>query len=606
MEDLQYIPIPQYPPFQLRSSLIDKDPVIWVHLLEGYIRLLRLLLADTVKLNVKSQQQLSSFLQSFLQETAGEKTKVFSLGAVNPDIRSNTATLRVYVFQLIKAHSLVKLGLGGASLWNFVHVYVEKNSNTVRGLLDGSYKSPLNDNKKSGNLSSISLLQKYLESEITNNGFQVLDLQVFQSLLGLHTTNSATKILLTGSKSSIPAKEKKITSGNSSFAEKFVDEAWIEILERLFAGGKSIHADTVKNVMVVSLLSLSAAKMARLVSSLGLTSPGTLASAPLLSSVILSDAYKQAQPGLEERVPFLKSIKYKRPKYEPKDVEFLVDMFLTLTVGKARSILVENDGNVERATEVLLENPTVIESLEEYEEPAEFQVSQEAVVRELERFKPKANETTQIVRKRSKVTNSNDTKNKTLTAALRLLYESDEDERDDTYDDQEHTSGSALETDRNKTKLAVLDDNARNTPEPEVEKNELNLFGYLKEHGEEVFDKKSRKLQTRLDMKELTKWSDEQLEGWHRMLVRSPRRFRLLEEQYVAYFGNRKQAEQKSKPSRGGTKASNLENSTKAANSSPSERQKAQNERNKSSRANHSRKKGHNNKTRAELAGMRT
>lgn len=606
MEGLQYIPIPLYPPFQLRSSLIDKDPVIWVHLLEGYIRLLQLLLADSVKLNVKSQQQLSSFLQSFLQETAGEQSKVFSLGAVNPDIRSNTATLRVYVFQLIKAHSLVKLGLGGASLWNFVHVYVEKNSNIVRGLLDGSYKSPLNDNKKSGNLSSISLLQKYLESEITNKSFQDIDLQVFQTLLGLHTTHSATKIVLTGSQSTVPAKEKKISMGNSSFAEKFVDETWVEILERLYAGGKSIHADTIKNVMVVSLLSLSAAKMARLVSSLGLTSPGTLASAPLLSAVILSEAYKQAQPGLEERVPFLKNIKFKRPKYEQKDVDFLVDMFLTLSVGQAKSILVENEGNVERATEVLLENPSVIESLEEYEEPVEFQVSQDVVNRELERFKPKANETTQVVRKRSKAANSDETRNKTLTAALRLLYESDEDERDDTYDDQEHTSGSALETDKNKTKLAVLDDNARNTPEPEVEKNELNLFGYLKEHGEEVFDKKARKLPTRQDMKDLTKWSDEQLEGWYRMLVRSPRRFRLVEEQYVAYFGNRKQAEQKPKPSRGGTKPSSLESPAKPQESAPNERQKAQNERNKSSRANHGRKKGHNSKTRAELAGMRT
>ena len=77
-EDTIYIPIPHYPPFKLRSSLIDKDPVIWVHLLEAYIHLMTVLLdPETPKLNVKSQQQLQLFLKIFLFETCEEETKIF-------------------------------------------------------------------------------------------------------------------------------------------------------------------------------------------------------------------------------------------------------------------------------------------------------------------------------------------------------------------------------------------------------------------------------------------------------------------------------------------------------------------------------------------------
>ena len=77
-DDTVYIPIPHYPPFKLRSSLIDKDPVIWVHLLEGYIKLMQFLLdVNSPKLTIKSQQQLQLFLKNFLVETSEEESKIF-------------------------------------------------------------------------------------------------------------------------------------------------------------------------------------------------------------------------------------------------------------------------------------------------------------------------------------------------------------------------------------------------------------------------------------------------------------------------------------------------------------------------------------------------
>lgn len=624
MSEEIYVPIPHYPPFKLRSSLIDKDPVIWVHLLEGYIDLCKLLLSGEISLNVKSVQQLQLFIKVFLSETAEESTRIFSLGAINPDIKKNTASLRAYVFQLIKSFSVVKLGLTGESLWNFVVVYVENNAFTVRGLVDGSFKSPMNDNKKSGKISLIPVLRKHLESLMGSGKLPDDHLRVFSMLVGQHIASGGVtvqKVLLTGNSSSrngkVLAKDKYKGTGTNAlqFAELFVNEEWIETLERLYAGGKSIHAAVVKNWMVVSVLSLSTAKLARVVSTLGINNAGQMVLAPLLSAIILSDAYKNLNPGLEARLPFLNNIAFAGDVADPvnaADVEFLVGMFPNLTEKKAAAILRMNEGNAEKVTHMLLEDPLIIDTIpEEPIRPAKTskpsaQIKDSELQRGIERFKLNENETVETVGKKPQNISEAEMKKRTLSAALKLLYESDEDERDDTYDDQEHTSGAAFqEFDRkpkgkDKARVAVLDENTEgdsteleSPAPPEVDKTELNLFGYFKAEGEAAFDKTTRKLKLRQDMKAATKWSDEQIEGWFRMLQKSPRRFRLLEEQYVFHFSNRKVAQRPVPKS--------------AEKSSPQpdrKRVNARNEKQKSSRANHNRKSGHNKKSKAELAGL--
>ncbi|SGZ55675.1 CIC11C00000001084 [Sungouiella intermedia] len=619
MSEELYIPIPHYPPFKLRSSLIDKDPVIWVHLLEGYLDLCKLLLSGDVVLNVKSAQQLQLFIKVFLSETAQETTQIFSLGAINPDIKKNTTLLRAYVFQVIRSYSAVKLALNGESLWNFVLIYVEHNVSTVRGLIDGSLKSPLNDNKKSGKILLIPLLRKHLESLISLGKMPDDHLKYFASLLGQHTlTLKVQKVLVTSSHSKVLAKDKYKGNGSNSlqFAEAFVNEDWIEMLERLYAGGKSIYAQTVKNWMVVSVLSLSTAKLAKVVSTLGINSAESMILAPLLSALILSDAYKQLNPGLEARLPFLSNIAF-AGAVEPvneADVEFLVGMFPSLTPTKAATILRMNGCDAEKVTHLLLEDPllinTIPEELETKKAPKPIKASE--LERGIERFKLRDNETTQSVSKQQPKSSETDIKNKTLSAALRLLYESDEDERDDTYDDQEHTSGMAfLEYDRkpknkDKARVAVLDEDTEDAQDtesasspapPEVSNIELNLFDVLKTNGETAFEKTSRKLKVRQDMKLATEWTDEQIEGWYRMIKKSPRRFRLLEEQYVFHFSNRKTLATTSNAS----KASQ----TPGGNNPDRKKVNARNEKQKSSRANHNRKSGHNKKAKAELAGLR-
>lgn len=615
-----YIPIPHYPPFQLRSSLIDKDPVIWVHLLEGYIDLLKVLLSGEVILSTKSLHQLQLFVKVFLAETVQESTRIFSLGAINPEIRANTATLRAYVFQLIRSYSVVKLALTGESIWNFVLIYVEHNATSVRGLIDGSIKSPMNDNKKSGKLSLIPVLRNHLESILGLEKMPQEFIKYAAMLLGQHiAVSSQQKILLTGAsaKYKVLAKDRFKGSGSSAlqFAESFVNEEWIEALERLFAGGKSVHAENIRNWMVVSILSLSTAKLAKVVTSLGINSAGSMILAPLLSAVILSDAYKELNPGLETRLPFLASITLSVPPDDSK-VQLLVEMFPELTPEKAGTILAMNEGDTEKVTHILLENPLVIDTIPEKKkiqkktdlQPAKLSDSVKKQANE--RFSLRAHETVDNISRRNV---TGDIKEQTLTAALQLLYESDEDERDDTYDDHEQTSGLAfLEYNRKpkgkaQARVAVLNDNSEGEDDAENEENEnfeaneelkmeLNLFGYFKSEGESAFDKRSRNLKARNEMKKATQWTDEQIEGWYRMLRKSPKRFRLLEEQYVFHFSNKKMAAR--------AKKSPAPEANKPKPPADRKRSNARNEKNKASKANHNRKTGHNRKSKAELAGL--
>lgn len=629
MDNQLAVPIPQYPPFKLRSSLIDKDPVIWVHLLEGYIQLFQLLLSDEVALTVKSQQQLQQFLKSFLQETAEETTKIFSLGAINPDIKKNTATLRAYVLAVVRAHSIVKLGITGHSLWHFVVVYVEKNASLVRSLIDGTFKSPLNDNRKSSNISLVPALQASIETQITEGSFDASAQQVLFLLLGHHAAPlKAQTILLSGQakKARVLAKDRDRNMSSSlsalAFAEGFVRPEWVEMLERLYSGGRSVHAETVKNCMVISVLALSVSKLATLVSTLGINSAESMAAYPLFSSIIISDAYKALNSGLEEKLPFLHSLKVDggtaEEEVNEKDVEFLLDMFPTLTPGKAKVALLKNERNADKVTGMLLDDPLMIESIpEELERPDEeppIQVSQEELRRGIERFQLNENETTTPVQKKEQPLSEDEIKKRTLSAALQMLYESDEDERDDTYDDQEHNTGVAFEeyehktSSKEKARLAVFEDdddestNREGTPQNaianELEKTELNLFGYFKSSGESTFDRSGRKTKLRDEIKSVSKWSDEQIEGWFKMLKKSPKRFRLLEERFAEQFSNRKVSERQ-------LKVKNLiKQASPKPDSSNQKRAHARNERQKSSRANHNRKSGHDRKTRANLAGM--
>lgn len=648
MEEEIHIPIPHYPPFKLRSSLIDKDPVIWVHLLEAYIRLFKFLLSKeenaTKILTIKSQQQLQLFLKVYLYETSQEASQVFSLGAINPEIKENTYKLKVYVFQFLRNFSLVKLQLTGEAIWNFISVYVYSNPIFVRGLVDGSYKSKFNDNKKSGSISCVKLVQSHLQEVILKGKFSNVDLSTLSFLLGQHGGGTSQTFSLSGPGSTVTTINKK-GSNSLSFAEEFVNPQWIEILEKLYANGRAIGSVASKNIMIASLVSLSVAKVAKLAMDLGVKNVKTLIISPLFSSIIISEPFQELIPGLEERLQFLRKISFKADHEEDvetgsglpgdEEIHFLQEIFPTLSKSTAITILLENDGNVETVTSTLLENPEMIEKIKDHE-PAKAAKKKKAKISQtmLDRFSNAGFENEALIsRHKTLDVNTAEAKEKTLSSVLRMMYDSDEDEPDDTYDDVMATVSTGANEDSKATKrggrptnkLSVyVDDNDEerldgtdsmgntivskvnpaSSPPPTIGRisaQERTLFAEYKDCGAALFDKEARKDESQMAssrkiIKRETGWTDERIENWFKMVSRSPNTFRALEEDYYNSGNPNKK------------NASITPNSVKKKTVSrppvPEKQTRARNEKKKSSKANHNRKAAHKSKAKGDLVGL--
>ncbi|ODQ77850.1 hypothetical protein BABINDRAFT_163229 [Babjeviella inositovora NRRL Y-12698] len=620
------IPIVAYPPFRLRSSLIDKDPVIWAHLLESYVRLAQALLDEEVvarRWSVKSQQQLAVFLKGYLQETAEEQQQVFSLGAINPDIVKNGTILRSYVFQVVKTHSLLKLNLNGSAMWDFCRVYVAENATTVRSLVDGTFKSRFNNNKKSGNISSISSIHKHLESLISNGKFKSAELKVLAALLGTSAALTSTfvnKSRSTGSKTAINTQRNinKRVNNSGKFGELFVNVAFVEMLEKLYVGGKSVHAKTSLSIMIVCLLSLPISATANLATGLGINNLALCRLYPLFSGVILSLSYKAMVPGLEARLPFLSKNHIQEQSFDESHVQLLTDLFPQLSVAQAKTLLKENAHNVETASNILLEDPELVASIPEYRESipehlkAETRTSISRGIYDEDEFSLLAADSSKISHgKKLFVTENNKEeedrlKKATLTAALRLIYENDEDEPDDTYADQEKTSGEAVET--RSGRISVQDD-SRNVSS-KIDQIEAVLWGVFKKDQGLLLEKVHRKAKARKEIRDVTGWTDEQIEGWARMLERNPRRCKLLEEKFM-FQGNKpggmkkstryrkpddelEETEPQSRQPEPQSHRSKAEGDEKKEPNT--KKQNSRNEKNKALKANHNRKAGHDKK----------
>lgn len=582
------IQIPSFPPFTLRSSLIDKDPVIWVHLLESYIKLFSYLINDNFQyLSIKSKQQLFQFLKNYLFEIYGEKSKIFSLGAINPDIRENERILKEVVFHFIKTYSILKLNLIGESIWYFIGIYIDGNQSTVRGLVDGSYKSKLNDNKKSGKISSISSVHTYLQKKIMNGNFTSDDLTILSQLLG-QSINKSTTVDLKGGEIKKSINKKK----SIEFVEKFVDKNWIEILEKLFANGRGIHHKISSEIMVISLISLPATQISKLLNDLKITKTSSMISCPLFTSIVISEEFNELIP-IHEKIPHLLNGLEDVKVVKQEDIDTLVGIFPDLTIGKAKTILIDNDLNVEKVTNILLENPEVIKFIEE--EPEELKQTEILKPTESEsaRFDSEKLSYTKLSKK---TLDTKSLKERTLVAALRMMQESD-DEPDDTYDVQD---------------AGVVEEGGATTPIQKAFSNEeLFLFSVFKKDGNEPFEKTSRKSSHRTLLKKQTKWSDEQLEGWFKQLLKSPRRYKLLEENYL--FGDGNPNRTRKEPVSGQEVSDeNITTATKEKepikkdikNNKKEEKKPEKKEVKKTplnKKNNHNRKSGHSKKTRNEL-----
>lgn len=598
------ISIPVFPPFKLRSSLIDKDPVIWEYLLADYITLFKKLLAliphstnskrgngsdvsAPFTLSINTVNQLHAFLQSFLHESSLESTQVFSLGAINPNIRENQHILKLAVFSYIKAMNLVNLKLTGASIWDFCKVYVtmadkyssQKINQTlvtipvIRKLIQGTVKSLYTS--KSDDVSLLKSLHVYMGKLIASGKWKQDDSEVLYLLLGQRTKKG-----LASSSSGDRNKKKNIKNirlsstpnsagvNNSDFAELFVNKHWAAILEELYVGGTGMNFKVCVQIMVLSLCSLSSPKIVKLLKDQleidGLAQLKQLY--PLISLVVLSKQFNEMNPDLKDMLsPILLSLKKKDSKgvtgakvFDGEKIRNVIEMFPQLSPGKVKTLLANNNNEVEKVINDLLEMDVEdMSTIEDYDEKSkesslkhknkkkakpgnvfDFQMAEDKVVTVQLGKKEADNDLDEV---------DEDLRKKNLERALALLYDADEDEPDDTY--VENEGGSIPDLDYNEddggTKNTGKDNNVNIKLDKKLLEVEAKLFGIYSSSPDRL-KRTDRNTPYRQELRRETGWTDEQIEGWARVIEKNPRRFRMLEERLVYVDGSLNKSGKKS------------------------------------------------------------
>ncbi|KAH3903386.1 Cue3p SCDLUD_001019 [Saccharomycodes ludwigii] len=637
-DSLVSLPIVTFPPFKLRASLVERDPVVWVHLLETYNMYMANLISNKVwtRLDEKTWEQLCLFLRSYLHELSSEKGQLLSLGH-NVDVSKNLEMLHNWCFKLIQAvGSIFKLQMNASTLWDFIRIYAEKSPITVRKIISGS-------NERTNNKIDYSyMIHNHIEYLVGSGKFDRFDLKTLENLVDNENINKIQKfqgkkdfetqsVSKFGGKSIRERKNKKQFRNNNNssssstkvtdFVDKFSSIRWIEILEELYADGKGVHAAMAKKLCVLTLLNCSIPRISSIATELGINSLVALKLYPLFGSILWGGYYSGKYfKTLERRLPFLKvSISTKddgSDKIKDEDIKAVHDVFPDLPEAHLISLL-RQYGTVELVINKIFENPELqMPSTESSSSggggsssietrPGSDKLVEKKAVGD---FKTPLKITDKIKSKKSSHLPSSTVaavpdavRNKTLTAALRLLYEADEDEMDDTYDDAQRTDFNTKNS-----------NNGNDKRDSKYNKIEEYLWVLLKQDAG-LFERKGRKSAKRKDMKSVTGWSDEQIEGWARMIQRSPLRAQLLEEKFMFVNPNKvsrndegkeaekekekeEEEEEEEEESNSSAKTHKNHGGNKSKNVGFSKRQYAKNEKNKSSKANHNRKMGHDKK----------
>ncbi|CAG98269.1 Cue3p [Kluyveromyces lactis] len=600
--------IVKFPPFKLRAAMVEKDPVIWLHLLEVYVQHMSYLLhGDNLDfLSDETIDHLCIFVKAYVHEMSEEEGKLLSLG-INADVLKQLELLRAYVLQLIKSCGLLYLKLNTESLWDITRSYVEGNATTVRSLIEGSLRPTINTQK--AQLDRTYQIQQHIRYLIEANKFSRVDLKSLELLLA--------------------ADDK----AKSSFTDNFVSAKWVDTLESMY--GKepgSYLSDWGKKLGILSFLSCSVTHLADLLKQMSITNLRTLSMYPLLGSLLIDARFQEKLPHIKTKIPFLDI--QEEPKAAPhlsgllmpsvnvEQIDTIKELFPDLTSNQITKLLQRYDNNTEVIINNLFENPSVISSLEDG--PLQDDEIQNTTENLMEEHKPKENLLPAItpkdkIEKKNMLFPTNDVpdavRNKTLSRALSLLYDATEDERDDTYDDAEVKQASA-----DRVSVDTSDTAKVSTITPGTSKYD-KIEGYLWEllkRDKNLFSRQQRGSKQRKEMKKETNWSDEQIEGWSRMIEKSPKRAQLLEEKYI-FKGNVRQGKKtftKAREDKEGFDHHVVDSTVNSPNTNSNndsgrektpttkepltkeqqKRKNARNEKLKSSRANHNRKAGHDKK----------
>ncbi|SCU96932.1 LAMI_0F08262g1_1 [Lachancea mirantina] len=556
------LPIVKFPPFRLRSAMIEKDPVVWVHLLETYNKYMHFLLREN-KLNEideKTYLDLCGLVKSYLHELSDEEGKLLSLG-MNAEVIQQLKLLRAFMFNLIQRKGLLGLNATPGMTWDFVRLYVRDNVSTVQSLVVGNVQQE--SSPQTTQISHVFQVHKRLRELVESEKFTRVDLKALESLLANDEGN------------------------RELFADSFLTVKWMEGLEDWFAQGASKNNDLARNLAVLSYLSASETRIAAAAAECHIRSAKDLAQYPLFGCIVTCEAFRLRKP-LSYRLSFI-------PEDSPltdfsAGIELVKEVFPALADDLVRRLLEKHEGKVELVINDLFENPSLARESENMQaKDASDTVFQEDLKPEEQISKDSAMKQDGAV--------PDEARNRLLTRTLKLLYKADEDERDDTYDEADVQHKTSEDAEGSNVKMVS-----------ETDKIEGRLWNLLKEN-KNLFERSARGSKARKGIKQEISWSDEQIEGWARMIERSPQRAQILEDKYT-FRGNfrsgkksfnQKRYDQTVEQTPG--EPSDRQMTPKVAsparpnNKEQQRRQNARNEKNKANRANHNRKNARDKKT---------
>lgn len=572
------VPIVNFPPLKLRALLIEKDPLVWKNILITYVSYVRYIMHmdNYERLDESTYDHFCIFVRGYLKEMSLEKGQIASLG-MNEEVNEQSELLRKWIYVMIRDFGLLFLQLNAESYWDIVKLYVEDYPDSVRQLIDGILQPRINTQKAS--LNRIPQMQKYLGQLVESGKFSRVDLKSLENLV----------------------------SGNSEsskiFASKFLNSGWIEMLESWWSAGKGKYAQIAQQLILITLYSVTSDDIIEIIYELEIKGADSLSLFPLFGNILISERFLERLPDLKHKVDFIKfselnteSVKLDLTRYtkvRDEDVDSLSELFPQLTRYQLTELLKKFENDKALVINTMFEDPTFIDSI-----PAKPSVVNSG-----------SNKEKSILDKRldSKVKNMltkqvpDELRNRTLSRALALLYQNDEDEIDDTYDEAEVNKGTA--------KLDI-DQDEKSSGTSKYDEIERYLWELLiKDKGFFLRDKRGSRF--RKEIKHHTGWVDEQIEGWARMLERSPQRARLLEEKYI-FRGNTKAGktsyvENTRNGKRNVPVDENSSNESKSRNTSiekvtvsskTTKKKQSRDEKNKASKANHNRRAAHDKKLR--------
>ncbi|CCE65018.1 hypothetical protein TPHA_0J01970 [Tetrapisispora phaffii CBS 4417] len=528
------VPIVKFPPIALRALLVEKDPVVWAHILETYVVYFEYLMQqdNITYLSSSTYDNLILFLRGYLSEMAADKGRILSLGE-NQEVSAALNYLRMWVFALIKRCGPIYFQLNGDSLWDIVKIYGEEHGDVVKGLIDGTVEPQINTQRAQINKSH--QIQQHIRRLVDEAKFTRIDLKALEYLLS------------------------RDSNGSKDFADRFISTSWLEFLEKEWNKGKGRLSQLAKQMAIITLLSCSFESIARVLKELEIINLENLSMYPLIGSLLINENFQNRIPGIKTRLLFLNidsdeneegtSIEHDLyPAVSEEVIATLSELFPHLTKYQFVNLLARYDNNVELVTDILFQNPSIVDDIPPH--PVDERNKEKKTAKskgKSENNKAKLQNDSNIIypvaRKRNKKINiSSDhipdaVKNKTLSRALELLYEDDEDEEDDTYEDLE------VERSANHGRVAIDKDNIKKNITGNAETSKYDhiegyLWNLLKE-DKSLFERNKRGSKIRKSMKSDTTWSDEQIEGWARMIERSPKRAMILEEKFM-FKGNKR------------------------------------------------------------------